>query len=171
MFQLFKDILGSQIEAGVAFAGNPAGQGRGQGRSAEDVVISDEGLGVGRDEMDEFLGDEFADVAADDIVEDALRDGRRVLFINVVQLGNAFVTARRRIDIVFVGLVQVFREGGNEFHDFFFDARCRGPIEPLQVVGFHIQPDEAVLLGRIHFDDFVVVGIGRVHGGDDVDRR
>lgn len=73
MFQLFKDILGSQIEAGVAFAGNPAGQGRVQGRSAEDVVISDEGLGVGRDEMDEFLGDEFADVAADDVVEDALR--------------------------------------------------------------------------------------------------
>ena len=53
------------------------GQGRIQGWTAEDIVISDEGLGVGRDEMDEFLSDELADVAADDVVEDALRDGRR----------------------------------------------------------------------------------------------
>ena len=85
MFQLFKDILGSQIEAGVAFAGNPAGQGWVQGRSAEDVVISDEGLGVGCDEMDEFLGDEFADVAADDIVEDRFGDAAGIIFINGVE--------------------------------------------------------------------------------------
>ena len=110
MFQLLEDVLGSQVEPGVAFTVDPAGQGRIQGWTAEDIVISDEGLGIGRDEMDEFLSDELADVAADDVVEDTLRDGRRVLFIDVVQFGNAFVTARRGIDVVFVGLVQVFRK-------------------------------------------------------------
>ena len=55
MFQLLEDVLGSQVEPGVAFTVDPAGQGRIQGWTAEDIVISDEGLGIGRDEMDEFL--------------------------------------------------------------------------------------------------------------------
>lgn len=154
----------------MAFGSDAAGETRVEAFPAEDVVIGDEGLGVGSDEMDEFLGDELAHIAADDVVEDGLGHGRRIFLIDMVELGNAFVTARRGVDVVFVVLVQVFREGGNEFHDLFFDA-CRGrPVEPLQVVGFHIEPDEAVLLGRVHFDDFVVVRVGRVHGGDDLDR-
>ena len=140
----------------MAFAGDALCQGRVQGRAGEHVVVADEGLGVRFDEVYEFFGDELAYVAADDVEEYILRHVA-LLRVELIQVGNALVAARRGVDVAVVVLIQVFREGGNKFHDLRVDAGVGGPVQPLQVVRFHIQPDEAVFLGGVHGDGFVVV--------------
>ena len=96
-----------------------------------------------------------------------------MLLINLIQAGDSFIASGGCHDVILIDFEQVFRESRNKLDDFGFQSGIDGPVQPLDVIRFHIQPHKPVFLRYIHIHNPIIkiraIFAGRIHRRDDFD--